>query len=67
MALIYDCIFLFTELGANLAGQEGRRRDGNETEHAAATETEHATPSAVSTVNSAREHSVMQLRQENHQ
>lgn len=59
---------LSPELGANLAGQDGRIRGGGDTEHAAGGDLagEHNTsPSAASTVNSTRDMSVMQLRQEN--
>ncbi|KAG7306066.1 hypothetical protein JYU34_008647 [Plutella xylostella] len=54
---------LSPELGANLAGQEGRCRGGVEAEPASSG-TEHATPSAVSTVNSTRELTL--LRHDNH-
>ncbi|XP_045494707.1 mitogen-activated protein kinase kinase kinase 15 [Colias croceus] len=48
---------LSPELGANLAGQDGRRERGSN---------EGATPSALSTATSTREHQLHQLRHENH-
>ncbi|GBP27517.1 hypothetical protein EVAR_18710_1 [Eumeta japonica] len=60
---------LSPELGANLAGQEGRSRGAGPAEHAVVVGSSgdaNTTPSALSTVNSTREHTMMQLRQENH-
>ncbi|XP_038215029.1 mitogen-activated protein kinase kinase kinase 15 isoform X2 [Zerene cesonia] len=48
---------LSPELGANLAGQDGRRERGSN---------EGATPSAISTATSTRDHQLHQLRHENH-
>ncbi|XP_063360346.1 mitogen-activated protein kinase kinase kinase 15 [Cydia amplana] len=52
---------LTPELGANLAGQEHRRGGGRSPSGAA----DVATPSAMSTATSTRDHSLLQLRQEN--
>lgn len=52
---------IIIELGANLAGQEGRRSGGG-----GGVGAEVATPSALSTATSTREHAAHQFRQENH-